>query len=360
MAQIIPQMESYDELIFQMLHLVKHYVFEMTMGYLSGNIQAELNVRDLHEIALLLEKWDGKFNVGIFIERVKEYTIENEIRLVISWLQDIYPFVSRKLIGVNLKRRDKGCFVSRFSSLDVSMNIQRILFDNPQVVASDIINNLQMSALTMQCIKKRDKGMRLGKYFKWTRMDNKNVVYDNRFGTYLVSGKYRSNVFYCVHFCSLWDERYLYFHIKMEDSNANFYHHNSNTEVLEIKGYDYIRLHFDTNKRGQGEPFVRAYNLKPYYNQSGNMEIFIEEEFHCVGGGIHIVQKDICRTSVKRCANKYYLYIGLPWEILQYHPEPAFELYFDVWLRTDNFIMEWQSAYHAWYDISEYSRLRLC
>ena len=52
----IPVMDDCDTIIFLMLHLLKHYLYEMLMGIVSGKTEAEVDLRALHEIALFIDK----------------------------------------------------------------------------------------------------------------------------------------------------------------------------------------------------------------------------------------------------------------------------------------------------------------
>ncbi len=358
--QRIPEMEKYDELIFQILHLLKHYVFDMTMGFINGNIHAYINIRDLHEIALLLEKWEGEFDHVEFMERVRKYTVENEVLLVVKWLQEIYPFTKRKFKEMSLEEREKGCFVSRFCRVGRGMSTRRILFGESRKIAGEAIRILQRDSVTIRCGNCGDEVKWPDGKAEWIQFDNQKRVTDNRYGTYLAAGRYREGILYSVRFCFLWNREHLYFFISIDNPSANYYRHLNESEILGITGYDFVRLHFDTGKRGEKEPYVRAFKLKPYYTYKGDMDIYIEEEFYCTGGGIHLMEKGTCRTAAVKKGNRCYMMAGIPWEHLQYRPEADAEVYFDVWMRTEDFLMECQNAYHAWYDVSGYGRFRLC
>lgn len=317
-----------------------------------GDIDAAVKDRDLNEIALLLEKWDGVFDKDTFVERTKSYTVESEVALVMEWLQERYPF-TKNLLPQKLDRRVKGCFVNRFSRHAVEWGACKILTKESQEVAVEIIKQLQEDAVLVKC-ENQHGGIDwpLGQD-NWIQMSCNQSVTDNRFGTYLVLDRRKTQDDFLLRFQLCWDDEYLWFYGIYQYSKANI-------SSAYDENRDYMRLHFDTGRRDRGEPFVRALNLKPFYCENENMDIFVEEEFYCVDGGINPLEKGTCVTHMEKSGEQYFMKVGIPWKVLHYQPEPGYEIFFDVWVGTDYFMAEWQSAYHAWYDITEYAKLVLC
>ena len=91
----IPMMDEYDTIIFQSMHLIKHYINDLTGGFINGIIENTLNLKGFHEIALLVDKYIDTLDSKKFSDRVIEFGANKEVQVIIMWLMKAYPSLAK-------------------------------------------------------------------------------------------------------------------------------------------------------------------------------------------------------------------------------------------------------------------------
>lgn len=357
----IPVMDDYDSIVFMMLHLIKHFVYELCMGFIFGKIKVEFDLRSLHEIALFVNKRRKSLSKDILEERACEYGAGSELRFVCDVLRDIYPSLD-EILDIHPSEQQRGCFACRFCQEAIKMRSERVLFGDRRELVEDIISKLQRDAFILQCYMKEGEKGRL----RTREIEIASGCFqgDNRFGTYMdVQGEHKT-VGCRGRFSLEWDKEYLWFYMTIKSSKFSFLDCDHETGK-QVMGYqDFYRLNFDTGNRNVGKAFVRGIVLKPQYVGDGKLKLFVKEDI--MGNCGETVLEETEYDSSALCENGVCNFkVGLPWDRLGYKPREGFSFYFDVQIweyheeEKEHISLSWQDAYKPWYDITTYAHVEL-
>ena len=356
----IPVMDDYDTIIFLMQHLLKHYIFEMLMGVVSGNAEAEIDLRALHETALFIDKASKSISKDVVKRRVSEYKTGNELALICRMITDVYPSLA-DFLTFYIASDNRACFSNRFSGEALKIETQQILFGRKREFLCNIIRKLQQDAYILPCYKvKSDRSASAHTVI----MDNNRCPNDNRFGTYadVLNNSLKTE---CkISFYVEWDKDLFWFHMTAEDKDFTFLNCNPETLRQTIGVQDCFRLHFDTGNREANKAFVRGILLKPQYDESNRLILFLKEDIMGNNAETELEQTEYIST-VNYDNNLVNIDLGLPWSRLGYKPQKGFAFFFDVqvWKYCEKYdrhvILTWQDAYKPWYDITTYAKVIL-
>lgn len=360
----IPVMDDYDTILFLILHLVKHYVYPMVMDFTAGNENAQIDLRSFHEIAAFLYKKRDMISKVELEERVNECEARNEIAFVSKLLREVYPPL-KGILDIHFQKDARACFSSRFSAMAVAeINAFDVFLGNKRAIICHSIMRLQENAFTLPCYPKVAGKTIPDNKVRKIIIDGAQFFQDNRFGTYknvmeTERATKQSGIFYTA-----WDADFFWFHITIKDEKLIFPQYNDIEDKPTIAAQDYIRLHFDTGKRGAHEAFVRGIVLKPQYIANGVLQLVMREDIY-LNRAETVVDKCVYRAEINMRDNSCTLLVGISWHMLGYKPYPGFSFFFDVQMwdydekMEDFVVLAWQNANKAWYDITTYGRIEL-
>lgn len=354
----IPVMDEYDTIIFQILHLFKHYIAEMTAGFVNGVIENKVSLKGLHEIALLVDKYIDILDEKQFSDRVVEFRATEEVRLIKAWLLKVYPDLGKiKNLSVHDKKAD--CIADHFCGAIRNVDIKRLLLDDSQKVASEIIFFLQKGAPSLKCYKSDVRITPKEQAESCGYLDGDRGKTGSPFGTRKVYGTIGKEVDYTAKFWFTWDNTYLWFHVIVKHFNPVFHQYINDDLMISDNSQEFVRLFFDTANRKQGEPYVCALIIKPKYNSEGKIDIYVHKNIN--GNlGKEIVHRTEYVSKIDISDEGYFLQIGLKWDIIPLIPKIGIEIILDVLVSTEELEITWQNAsYNGWYNIGEYGKIVL-
>lgn len=357
----MPVMDGCDTVIFLMLHLLKHYVFDMLMGTVSGKAEAEVDLRAIHEIALFIDKVKNPVLRDMLEIRASEYHVVSEIRFVCRIISDIYPSLA-DFLSVHPAVDDRACFSKRFSIEAMKIDTHMILFGDKFKFLCNIIGRLQKDAYRFACHATR--GINGANPVQVATLSSRRFLNDNRFGTYLDVLNDAAKPECVVTFYLGYDKDCFWFYMVAKSDRFVFLDCNPETHRQTIGMQDYFRLHFDTGKREVGKAFVRGILIKPQYDVGHRLRLFLKEDIMGNNAETELestefvgaveYDKGICRIE-----------LGIPWNRLGCNPKKGFTFFFDVQVwkyieKIDQHVtLTWQDAYKPWYDITTYACVRL-
>lgn len=354
----IPVMDEYDTIIFQILHLFKHYIAEMTAGFVNGVIKNKVSLKGLHEIALLMDKYIDILDIRQFSDRVTEFRATEEIRLAKVWLLELYPVLNK--IG-NLEVHDKraDCIADHFCEAIRNVDVRKLLLDDPQKVASEIIFFLQRGASALRCYRSDIKIDKKEQMENCGYMDGDRCKTGSPFGTHKVYGLISKEVDYTARFWFTWDSTYLWFQVIVKHFEPVFHQYINDDLMISDNSQEFVRLFFDIASRREGEPYVCALIIKPKYNSEGEIDIYVHKNIR--GNlGKEIISRTEYVSKVVVSEKGYFLKIGLKWNMIPLIPQIGAEFFVDVLVSTDELEVTWQNAsYNGWYNIGEYGKIIL-
>ncbi len=360
----IPVMDDYDAVLFMILHLVKHYVYQMVMEFAVGNANARIDLCSLHEIALFLHKKRNLlFNVE-FEKRVCKYEARNELAFVCNILKEIYPPLDY-ILNIHFPEDRRACFSSRFSAIALTIfKVPEVLFGDKRAIVCRCIEELQKDAFILRCCARMDKSNLPYSRCQKVSIDGIHFYQDNRFGTYKDIMEMERMARQSGTFFVEWDQHYFWFTIEIKDENLSFPKYDESNDKPTVTYQDYIRLHFDTGKRGEGEAFVRGLVLKPQYMSNGSLHLVMREDYY-LNAAETVIDKKTYLAEICRMDNFCTIQVGIPWNLLGYEPYVGFSFCFDVQMwdyneeLEDFVVLAWQNANKAWYDITAYGKVIL-
>ncbi len=350
-----PVMEEYDAIVFQMMHLIKHYIAGLTSGFICGNFDEGVCLRGFHETSLLIDKYIGFFNRIDFIERVMELGACQEVQIVLRWIDKVYPALS-EIKKIQLHSKKKECIADNFCEALYAVDTDKIFFANPQLVASEIVDHLHRKSITLNCFRNIKEAEKTA---DWAMIEGDRNKRGNLFGTHKVYGHIDKKVDYTSRFCFMWDESYLWFYIITEHCSPVFHRYINDELLISDNSQDFVRLFFDTGSRKRGKACANALIIKPKYNNQGRLDIYVHKNT-CGNMGKLIMSDTEYDGCISISEQGYFMRIGIKWEAIPLTPRVGGEYYVDVLVGTDELEVTWQNAsYNGWYNIGEYGKIIL-
>lgn len=348
-------MDEYDTIIFQMMHLIKHFISEITAGFIRGIIDGGISLRGLHETALLIDKYIDKFDIAEFWGRVEEFGACKEVQTVLNWIENVYPTLSLVKKFSNNVLPNK-CISGNFCEAISTMRAEKLLFTSPQLLASEIIDILHRKSTTLKCFKNIGN---IDEIADWAMIGDDYNKNGNPFGTHKVYGRIDKKIDFTSRFCFMWDNVYLWFYINTEHSSPIFHQFMDDELLVSDNAQDFIRLFFDTGKRERGQAYANALIIKPKYNDKEELDIYVHKNT-CGNLGKMIIPNTEYEGHISISEQGYSMKIGIKWEVIPLTPWQEQEFYADVLVGTDELEVTWQNAsYNGWYHLGEYARILL-
>lgn len=141
----INTLDMYDNLIFIVLHCLKHYLYELTLGFLSNKYNNFNHLNLIYEIALYINKYFNIFSMDILFNRINALNVQNEVKLILNILIDIFPSLNNKINEINncIEIVNKNTFSSKISKALLSLSTTELLFNNLSFNIQGIIESSQ-------------------------------------------------------------------------------------------------------------------------------------------------------------------------------------------------------------------------
>lgn len=357
----IPVMDDYDAIIFMMIHILKHYAYDLVTGFVCGEIKSEFDIKAIHELALFIDKRKSTLKKGFFRERACEYGIGNELVYMCNLLKEIYPSL-QSILDIDFQRDKTSGFVNRFSRAAMEMETGEILFGDKQKNIENIIAGMQSDAYKLPCYRKNEQGP--GLHTKRIVMDGENFYGDNRFGSYFDVLEKPQKAECAIEFYVEWDREFFWFNGTLMSRMLSFLDCDPQTKKSIVGKQDWIRLHFDTGKRKEGEAFIRGIVLKPQYVEQDELRLFLKEDIYWNNAETVLDETEYV-AEVKKETNCCKIKVGIPWDRLGYRPDSGYRFFLDVQLwkyykdEDKHAVLSWQDAYRTWYDITTYACVEL-
>lgn len=323
----------YDNIIFLSMHFYKHYIFDILLGFKTGEIKNNINLSLLHDIALIIDnnyiEWTN------IIKYIKDWKCETELAFVFKFLNYFYPNrIPIKIIEeLKLKiRSQKNGFLNKFALFYNEIPINKSFWKDVSILATEIIKESEKTCDSLEIKRKNNAD---NYEFNFSLKETLNYTdYENE-----KSVKIQGNL--------NWNKRNLIIRFKVEKINSDL------ASILhdEDKFYIYVQSS-DINMH---QPSCRALYFIPENNENHiilNGNIWINDENN-------EINRDNFTYNIELCEGGYILELYINWHVIGIDINEKKEFRFDMKFSNKTTIFTWSNIYYPYYDISSYGQITL-
>lgn len=352
----IPVMDECDTLLFQALHILKHYMTGVVDGFVKGEFNGRANLKGIHELALLIDKYKDWVDREQFADRIREAGMEDETGLVLKWVREIYPSC-REFCDIDLVGREKKEMTKRFCQAAMGFGIGDLAFRDSPEVAAELVQRIQKCAAVVECRRKADADREESEGQGWVSISRKEL--NGKQSGHKTFGNINRECGLDVRFRFLWDDEFLWFQSFVNHEGVVFDTYVDEETMCADDNQDFIRLHFDTKERSHGKAAAMGVVLKPQFEADGRLKVFIHKDIY-ENYGKEVIPETMCLGSIRMMEDGYFLEAAISWGAFPFFPEHGGEFFTDVLVGTEEAEMTWQNpSYYMWYNIAEYGRVLL-
>jgi hypothetical protein len=327
------QLEMYDILVFLLYHFTMHYVDDFGRASCElGRDRSANSISKLYDITLFVDKYHASIDWTVFLSRVEELVVWNEVAFATRIFNRIFPnrFPEGVLHILEDGVGDKGDVYARRISpralpLLMKMNEDDLILSRNEdfyELASKLVSILRTSDRKLAC----PYGKPYYQHKETFRIDEHDNHISNRLGTYLHFGdKPKSSVDFSASGGLWWDKLYFYIRIRMFDKKwANEKGRGNYVEP------DKIELLIDNGKRDNYKPFITKLLLSISINQE-DFAVILRNEFQ------ESPQDSNYRLFSWTIYDDGYEFVtGISWDYIGIEPRIGMVLGFDIAVRDYN------------------------
>lgn len=342
-------LDDNSNLIFLVLHCVKHFIYDIKLGYLSGNFAPMLSLNLLHDIALFINNMSATINWNTIIDKIHQMQMEHEFHFVLKLVNEIYNNIPTSLldeitfnIPINSSTSCKICYY-----LIQHVKISDILFSN---LTSYIHNMLDYYLSTDKCYLCKNRNNYETKVDYFIIDENKANKLNPAKSHIIRDFLNRAKAIQCQGGFE-WNNSSLYLKLKCAVDNTK----------SDDSHYYHFYLFMDNLKREKNEMLTRYLKLKPQHN---NDKIFLEMS-EITGDSSTIWSKKDYAFDCSFENNTYDINLEIPWERLDILPYKGMQLRFDLCVnivdlsQNDFSQLSLNNPNYYWYDLLAYAHIKL-
>lgn len=308
----IPVLEMEDRLLQMLYHFSKEITGTDFKFLLTEDIDNNIRLNLLHDIALFIRKYQGKINWYQILQRSIRYKIYGETLFSLKMLKEVYGILSnnieQKIFYENLLIYDQN-LMSGFSRRAVGKLLklnEKQLRGRISQIFMNIVDQMNWIGPQLVCTQS-------GQKLQFYDLDEKSDKKLNRFNTYIRNIKDDVFTYFIPAIAFEWDEKafLVYLKILFQDEKALRSYQN-HTILIQIGGA----------KNFEEKPFIESFT------------------FYCLDNTL--MCKKSYRSDCKETIEYEYDYkvecyhercelrIRFPWEYLRTRPNLINELWFDM------------------------------
>ncbi|MEZ0537432.1 nucleotidyltransferase family protein [Caldicellulosiruptoraceae bacterium PP1] len=305
----------------RMLHLLYHFVKEFAVVALDQMLHdgkvPKLRLWLLHDVALLIEKYNYKIDWEEIIKRAKDWGVIGEVLFSLKLIDSIYPNRVPENVVNKLERIYESIEIKEGSGIRklifkelTKYEPATLIFSNLFDIVSLIISKLRKGS-TLEC------NYGIDSETEFVKLSNYRIHFNEKDEDNFKIEKVPSDFYAMVG--ANWDDKNLILKINVYDEFIKFNNSRKISNIFIAIGECCVK-----SKDGEEKPYIRRITFEPV-NSNGKIKILM---WNTINWKVEFY--DESNYDLKCFKDGYLLEIKIPWSFLKIEAKPEKSILFRI------------------------------